>query len=409
MARLRNKLTVRKIDTLKLSGWYSDGGNLYLKVGQTLSKSWVFRYVRDEVTTNMGLGSCDDVSLEEAREKAADLRKQLTSAIDPLAKKRKDDNERKLKTAKMLTFKECSEAYINAHKTTWKNHKHIQQWTNTLTQYAYPVFGDFAVADIDITLVTKCLEPIWSTKNETATRVRGRIESILDWATVRNYRQGDNPARWRGHLDKVLAKPSKVQNTKHHSALAYAELNSFIEQLQTQNGIAAKCLEFTILTAARTGETIGATWAEIDLGKKIWTIPADRMKAKREHRVPLTNHALTILNEMAAIRFNDYVFPSNKKGLSNMAMLTLLKRMERTDITVHGFRSAFRDWAAESTAYPSEVVEMALAHTIKNQVEAAYRRGDLLEKRVRLMESWTVYCMTPRVASDVVPLFARQA
>ncbi len=360
----------------------------------------MFIYVKGGKRTEMGLGSIPDVTLEQAREKATLLRKQLANGIEPLAEKRQQENERKLQTAKAMTFQQCADAYINAHKAGWKNPKHLQQWQNTLAQYAFPVFGNFDVKTIDTALITKCLEPIWLTKNETAGRVRGRIESVLDWATARKFRTGENPARWRGHLDKLLAKPSKIQQTEHHSALPYYEINSFIEQLRTQDGIAAKCLEFTILTAARTGETIGATWAEIDLDAKIWTIPADRMKAKKEHRVPLTSQALNILNEMAAIRFNDYVFPGNKKGLSNMAMLTLLKRMERTDITVHGFRSAFRDWAAELTAYPGEVVEMALAHTIKNQTEAAYRRGDLLEKRAGLMEAWAKYCNAPRLNID---------
>jgi integrase len=236
---------------------------------------------------------------------------------------------------------------------------------------------------------------MWLTKNETATRLRGRIESILDWATVHEYRSGVNPARWRGHLDKLLVKPSKVQKNEHYKALPYTEIAHFVGTLQSQKGIAAKCLEFTILTAARTGESIGATWDEIDLVAKTWTIPAARMKASREHRVPLSNDALTILNDMAATRLNDYVFPGGKKGLSNMAMLSVLKRMNITDITVHGFRSTFRDWAAESTNFTGEVVEMALAHAIKNQTEAAYRRGDLLEKRSQLMKEWAQYCNIP--------------
>jgi integrase len=400
MSRVKNKLTSRTVETKKVQGYYADGGNLYLRITETLTKGWVFIYVKGGKRTEMGLGSIPNVTLEEARQKANELRKQIANGIEPLVEKRQQENERKLQIAKAMTFKQCAESYINAHKAGWKNPKHLQQWQNTLTQYAFPLLGDLDVKTIDTALITKCLEPIWLTKNETAGRVRGRIESILDWATARKFRTGENPARWRGHLDKLLAKPSKIQQTEHHSALPYAEINGFIQQLRTHDGIAAKCLEFTILTATRTGETIGATWAEIDLQAKVWTVPAERMKAKREHRVPLTSQALIILNEMAAIRFNDYVFPSNKKGLSNMAMLTLLKRMERTDITVHGFRSAFRDWAAELTAYPNEVVEMALAHTIKNQVEAAYRRGDLLEKRAGLMDSWAKYCNTPRLNVD---------
>ncbi|MDI1278518.1 integrase arm-type DNA-binding domain-containing protein [Methylobacter sp.] len=404
MSRIKNKLTARTVETKKAPGYYSDGGNLYLRVSQNLTKTWAFYYKKDGKRTEMGLGSFGNVSLEQAREKAAELRKQIANGIDPLGERQQQENERKAQRAKMMTFSQCADAYINAHRAGWKNPKHIQQWQNTLSQYTFPVFGDLDVKAIDTGLITKCLEPIWLTKNETAGRVRGRIESILDWATVHEYREGVNPARWRGHLDKLLAKPSKIQKTEHHKALPYTEINEFIHQLHQQDGIAAKCLEFTILTAARTGETIGATWDEIDLDAKTWTIPAVRMKAEREHRVPLSADALNILNEMAVVRFNGYVFPGNKKGLSNMAMLAVLKRMDRAEITVHGFRSTFRDWAAESTAYPGEVVEMALAHAIKNQTEAAYRRGDLLEKRSRLMEDWARYCKTSRSSADVVPI-----
>jgi integrase len=404
MSRIKNKLTVRTVETKKTPGYYSDGGGLYLRVTKSLSKSWAFYYKRDGKRVEMGLGSVDSIDLIDARAKAAELTKQIATGIDPLTERQAQDNERKAQRAKFMTFQQCADAYINAHRAGWKNPKHIQQWQNTLSQYAFPVFGDLDVKAIDTGLITKCLEPIWLTKNETAGRVRGRIESILDWATVHEYREGVNPARWRGHLDKLLAKPSKVQKTEHHKALPYMEINAFIDQLRQQDGIAAKCLEFTILTAARTGETIGATWDEIDLDAKTWTIPAVRMKAEREHRVPLSANTLTILNDMAAVRLNDYVFPSNKKGLSNMAMLAVLKRMDRADVTVHGFRSTFRDWAAESTAYPGEVVEMALAHAIKNLTEAAYRRGDLIEKRSRLMEEWARYCKTSRTSGDVVPI-----
>lgn len=404
MSRIKNKLTARTVETKKTPGYYSDGGNLYLRVSKNLTKTWAFYYNKDGKRVEMGLGSVSVLSLEQARDKADGLRKQLASGIDPISEKQRQVNEDKAQRAKFMTFQQCADAYIDAHRAGWKNPKHIQQWQNTLSQYAFPVFGDLDVKVIDTSLITKCLEPIWLTKNETAGRVRGRIESILDWATVHEYREGVNPARWRGHLDKLLAKQSKVQKTEHHKALPYAEIGGFIDQLHRQDGIAAKCLEFTILTAARTGETIGATWDEIDLDAKTWTIPAVRMKAEREHRVPLSGHALNILNEMAAVRLNNYVFPGNKKGLSNMAMLAVLKRMDRSDITVHGFRSTFRDWAAESTAYPGEVVEMALAHAIKNLTEAAYRRGDLLEKRSRLMEEWARFCNTPRQSADVVSI-----
>ena len=389
---IRNKLTARTVETKKAEGYYSDGGNLYLRITPNRTKSWMFIYRKDKKRTEIGLGSVELVTLEEAREKANTLRKQITNGINPLIEKQRLENELRANLAKSMTFKQCADAYIKAHQAGWKNKKHIQQWQNTLAQYAFPVFGELDVKSIDTGLITKCLEPIWLTKNETAGRVRGRIESVLDWATVQEYRKGDNPARWRGHLDKLLTKPSKIQKVEHHSALPFTDINAFINQLHSQEGIAAKCLELTILTAARTGESIGATWDEIDLNAKTWTIPAERMKMKKGHIVPLSPQALNILNEMAAIRTNDYVFPSARKGLSNMAMLKLLKRMDKGDITVHGFRSTFRDWAAESTAYTSEVVEMALAHAIKNQTEAAYRRGDLLEKRKHLMEDWARHC-----------------
>ena len=410
---ITKKLTTRSVETKKVAGYYSDGDRLYLKITPTLTKSWVFIYRQGKKRTELGLGTFADVTLAEARDGsfkdgklikdgAVQLNNLLKAGVDPLIERQRLDNERKAAVAKSMTFKQCSEAYIKAHQAGWKNKKHIQQWQNTLTQYAYPIFGELDVKVIDTGLITKCLEPIWITKNETAGRVRGRIESVLDWAAARKYREGDNPARWRGHLDKLLAKPSKIQKTEHHKALAYSEINGFINSLRLQDGIAAKCLEFTILTAARTGESIGATWDEIDVTMSLWTIPAVRMKAEREHKVPLNPQAIKILNDMAVIRANDYVFPSNAKGLSNMAMLSLLRRMNKTNITVHGFRSTFRDWAAESTSYTSEVVEMALAHAIKNQTEAAYRRGDLLEKRSRLMADWERHCNTPKLSSDVI-------
>lgn len=392
MSRIRNKLTARTVETKRQPGYFSDGGNLYLRVTKSLSKSWAFYYTKEGRRVEMGLGAVTEVTLEEARQKAHDLRKLIAAGFDPLKEKQRQLEAEKLEQARFITFKQCAERYLDAHRPGWKNPKHAQQWANTLSQYVYPHFGDIHVKDVDTALITKCLGEIWLTKNETAGRVRGRIESVLDWAKVNGHRQGDNPAQWRGHLDKLLVSPSKVQKTEHHSALPYAETPMFLAQLRRQDGIAARCLEFTILTAARTGESIGATWEEIDLNAKIWTIPAHRMKAGKEHRVPLSDQAMTILSAMAAIKTNEYVFAGSRKGLSNMAMLQLLKRMERHDLTVHGLRSTFRDWAAESTAYAGEVVEMALAHKITNQVEAAYRRGDLIEKRTQLMADWGKFC-----------------
>jgi integrase len=280
------------------------------------------------------------------------------------------------------------------------------QWRNTLNSYASPVFGSLPVQAVDVALVMKALEPIWKTKPETASRLRGRIEAVLDWAAVRGYRRGENPARWRGHLDKLLPARAKIQKVEHHPALPYDEIADFIAVLQDQEGIAARALGFLILTATRTGEIIGTRWDEIDFENRIWVIPGARMKAGREHRVPLSGAALATLRQMNEIREGDFVFPGGKKGkpLSNMAMLSVLKRMGRDDLTAHGFRSTFRDWAAECTNFPREVVEMALAHTIENKVEAAYRRGDLFQKRRQLMEAWARFCRTSRSQGEIVAI-----
>jgi integrase len=311
-----------------------------------------------------------------------------------------------------MTFKDCAERYIEAHRPGWKNPKHAKQWPSTLEDYVYPVFGPIPVQAVDVGLVMKALEPIWKTKPETASRVRGRIESILDWATARGYRQGENPARWRGHLDKLLPARGKVQKVKHHAALPYGEMGDFVAELRGQEGVAARALEFLILTATRTGEVIGARWDEFDLAKKVWTVPGERMKAGKEHRVPLSERALAIIEEMKGQGVNDhpFLFPGGRPGkpLSNMAMLKLLQRMDRGDLTAHGFRSTFRDWAAEMTHFPTEVAEMALAHTVSDKVEAAYRRGDLFQKRRELMEAWARYC-EPKPGSNVVPLVPDKA
>jgi integrase len=307
-----------------------------------------------------------------------------------------------------MTFRECAEAYIAAHKAGWRNPKHAAQWPSTLETYVHPVFGALPVQAVDVGLVMKALEPIWQTKPETASRVRGRIEAALDWATARGYRKGENPARWRGHLDKLLPARGKVRKVEHYPALCYVEMGDFIAGLREQGGVAPRALEFLILTATRTGEVIGARWEEFDLAEKLWTVPGARMKAGKEHRVPLSGRALAITDEMEAARINDheFVFPGGKprKPLSNMAMLKVLQRMGRGDLTAHGFRSSFRDWAAERTAFPHEVAEMALAHTVSDKVEAAYRRGDLFQKRRQLMEAWAKHCETHKASGEVVNL-----
>jgi integrase len=330
--------------------------------------------------------------------------------IDPIEARRAKHGQRKLEAAKGMTFDACAAAYLDAHSDSWRNAKHRDQWRNTLSSYASPVFGSLPVQSVDVSLMMKALEPIWKTKSETASRVRGRIEAVLDWATVRGYRTGDNPARWRGHLDKLLPARAKIQKVQHHPALPYDELADFMTTLQGEDGMAPRALEFLILTAARTGEIIGTRWDEVDLEEKIWTVPGERMKAGREHRVPLSRAALLVLNQMHEIRERDFVFPGGKKGkpLSNMAMLAVLHRMGRDDITAHGFRSTFRDWAAERTNFPREVVEMALAHTIENKVEAAYRRGDLFEKRRQLMEAWARFVKRRSHGRTFEPTSARR-
>lgn len=342
----------------------------------------------------MGLGPVHTVGLKDARTAALECRKLLQAGVDPLTAKIADETRKRVATAKTLTFAECAKKYIDSHRTGWKNPKHVDQWTNTLTTYTFPHYGDLPVAAVDTGLVMKSLEPIWTTKNETASRLRGRIESILGWATVRGYRHGDNPARWRDHLDKLLPKPSKVQTPKHHAALPYGEVAAFVAAIQAEQGVPARALEFLILTAARTGEVIGATWDEIDFDAKVWTVPPARMKLKKEHRVPLTARAVTILEGMQETATNSFVFPgrATKKPLSNMAMLQLLKRIGRDDLTAHGFRSTFRDWAGETTSFPREVCEAALAHGLKDHAEAAYARGDLFVKRSQLMSAWSAYC-----------------
>jgi integrase len=399
-------------------GLHADGGGLYLQASEsadhTVSKSWVFRFATGRIVTSatgkqraeerqMGLGSLIDVSLAEARERAAECRQLRKQGIDPIESRRAAKAERLVAAAKAITFDQAAEAYIAAHRAGWRNPKHAAQWKATLATYASPVFGTLPASSIDTGLVLKALEAIWTAKPETAGRVRGRIEAVLDWTTARGYRTGDNPARWRGHLDKLLPARSKVRKVKHHSALLHTELPSFLASLREQQGTSARALEFTILTVARTNETIGARWPELDLSGKVWTVPAERMKAGREHRVPLSAGAIAILRRMENVREGDLVFPGDRRtALSNMAMLMLLRRMGRDDLTVHGFRSTFRTWAAECTGFPREVIEAALAHLVGDATEQAYQRGDLFEKRRRLMAAWADFCVRTPAAAGVV-------
>lgn len=360
----------------------------------------------------MGLGPIHAFSLAEARERARKARQMLADGIDPLDEKRQERQARQDQAraaASVPTFEEAARRYFRHHGPKWRNAKHRAQFLSTLETYAYPHIGQLRVTEVETDSVLRVLEPIWFDKTETASRVRGRIEKVLSWAKARGYTSGENPARWSGHLAELLPARSQIQKTRHHRALPFDDLSSLMAELRQREGVAARALEFAILTAARTGEVIGARWDEIDVEKRVWTVPAERMKARKQQKVPLSDRALEILSDLPRERDNPYVFVSTtKRGapLSNMAMATVLRRMGRTDITVHGFRSTFRDWAAERTSYPNHVVEQALAHTIGNRVEAAYRRGDLFQKRARLMADWARFATSePKVAgAEVVSL-----
>jgi integrase len=415
MSRPTNKLSAKFTEKNDLKpGLYGDGGGLYLQVSDFKTKAWVFRFMIAGRARKMGLGDFELVSLKEARRKRDAAYGLVVDGIDPIEERAARKAEQAVEKAKTLTFKECAEKYIAAHKAGWKSPKHGGQWAATLETYAYPIIGKLPVASIDVALVLKVIEPIWSTKTETASRVRGRIESILSWAKARGYRQGENPATWRGHLDQLLPARSQVAPVEHHAALPYSDLPAFMAKLRAKEGVSARALEFTILTIARTGDTIGAKWKEVDAAEKLWTVPAARVKGKkgarkRDHVVPLSKQALAVLKGLPTD--GEFVFAGGKEGagLSNAAMSELLKGMgyDPDVATVHGFRSTFKDWASEQTAYPNELSEMAMAHTVSDKVEAAYRRGDMREKRRRLMQDWADYCASDGSSSaEVVPIRA---
>jgi integrase len=409
------KLSAIEVAKAKGPAVLHDGGGLYLRVSATGAKSWVFRFQLDRKRRDMGLGPFPDISLADARGKASAHRRQRHDGIDPLDAKTAQRQAQRVSVAKGRTFRECAVEFIEKNRAGWRNAKHRQQWENTLATYVYPTLGELPVSAIDAGLVVQVLDPIWAEKPETASRVRGRIEAVLDAATVRGFRQGPNPAMWKGNLAHILPARAKIRKVAHHPALPFDDMPEFLAALRDRQGMAARALEFAALTAARTGEVLGARWGEIDLDAKVWTVPAGRMKAGREHRVPLSDAGLAVLAQVRPLALMKDgapdpaapVFPGPRRALpmSNMTMLMLLRRMKRDDLTAHGFRSTFADWAAERTAYPREVVEMALAHAIENRVEAAYRRGDLFEKRRRLMADWAGFCEAPP-AGEVVPLRA---
>lgn len=412
MARLLERLSAVQVRRLG-KGLHPDGGGLYLQVIGEAGRSWIFRYWIDGRERQMGLGATHTVSLGQAREVALEARRQRAAGLDPIEERRKAEAVLKLERARNVTFDDAVVAYIASNKAAWRNDKHAKQWKSTLDTYASPRIGALPIGDIETRHVLSVLEPIWQTKTETASRVRGRIENVLDWATVYGHRAGDNPARWKGYLDKILPAKDKLQKVRHHAALPFAQLPHFMKSLAKVEGVSARALEFTILTAARTGEVLGADWSEVDLVKKVWIVPAARMKAHKEHRIPLSAPAIAILEAMRARwaeiesrRWRGKNAPALSpdpagpvffgrlagRALSNMSMLKVLKGLGRSDLTTHGFRSTFSDWAVETTNYPAEMVEMALAHTIASKVEAAYRRGDQFAKRHALMADWAVAC-----------------
>lgn len=411
MPRKAKELTAIEVKNLTSPGLHFVGGvaGLALQVNDNGARSWILRVQIGKKRRDMGLGGFPDVTLAQAREDARAARTKIKSGVDPIEQARSARSALIAAQLSMLTFEQASSQYINAHRSAWKNEKHQKQWETTLAVYVHPKIGKMLVRDVGLPQVLSVLEPIWTTKTETASRVRGRIESVLDWATARGYRDGLNPARWRGHLDKLLPKPSKVAKVEHHDALPVTAVGAFMVELRKMEGTGARALDFAILTAARSGEVRGATWNEIDLDAAIWTIPGERMKAGREHRVPLSRDAVALLRSLPRHADTDLVFVGARGGqLSDMTLSAVIRRMGAPCVP-HGFRSTFRDWAAERSSYPSEMAEMALAHTISNKVEAAYRRGDLFEKRRRMMEDWARFCATVEQQGTVVPLKRKPA
>lgn len=405
MAARTKGLSAKFVEAAKRPGLFGDGGGLYLQVTGETSKAWIFRFTApDGRRRDMGLGSASVITLAAARDLAHAAKRQVAAGVDPIEARRAEAAAKAVEAAKATTFREAAAAYLALNEAGWKSKKHAGQWAATLDAYAHPLIGDLPVAAVDTGLVLKILQPIWLAKPETAARIRGRIETILDFAKVSGWRAGENPARWKGHLQNALPARGKVAAVVHHAALPYADMPAFWPRLQLHDGMAARALELLILTACRSGEVLGARWPEIDLDGAVWTIPAERMKGGREHRVPLTEPAVALLRKLAAAKVNDYVFPGQRKDrpLSNMAPAMTLRRL-KLDVTAHGFRSTFRTWAAEQTSFPDPVCEAALAHAVPDNVVAAYRRSDFFDRRRKLMEAWATFVSTP--ATDRVVRF----
>lgn len=412
MPKQAKELSALEVGRLTKPGLFFVGAvaGLALQVMPSGARTWIMRATVGGKRRDIGLGGFPTVTLAGAREAARLTRTKIKEGIDPVEEAKAARSSLAAARAAAMTFTEATKSYINGKAAEWSNLKHAAQWQTTIATYANPTIGNVLVRDIETAHIMRVLEPIWTSKTETAKRLRGRIESVLDWARVSGYREGENPARWRGHLDKLLAAPGMIQKVEHHAALPYSDLGAFMFELRSQEGMGARALEFAIFTAARSGEVRGAAWSEIDLNSAVWTIPGSRMKAGNEHRVPLSTEIISLLKNLPRFGDSDFLFPNNKGSqLSDMTLTAVLRRMKRP-VTAHGFRSTFRDWAAERTNYPRDVAEMALAHTIESKVEAAYRRGDLFEKRRRMMLEWAKFCgVVPKQSGGSVTAIGRVA
>jgi len=408
MPKIAKELSALEVSRISQPGKHNVGGGLYLEI-KGGGKSWILRIVIGNKRRAIGLGAYPVTTLAQARERARQQRDLIFQGVDPVEKKKSEKSALKAQQAKEVTFRQCAVAYIDAHSNSWKSKRTVDGWPRSLEMYAYPVIGNLLVRDVTQAHILTILRPIWISKTETATRVRNRIEAVLDYAAASGYREGENPARWKGRLDKLLPAPSKVTKVQHHKAVSIDDMPAFTEALRLQDGIAAQCLLFCILTATRSGEARGATWSEIDLETKVWTIPAERMKSGKEHQVPLSAQAMKLLRNLPRVENNDYLFPSVRgKALSDMALSMLMRRMGREEVP-HGFRSTFRDWAGDKTNYPRDLAEAALAHALPNQVEAAYRRGTALEKRRKMMQDWAGYIFSGQKKNSTVIEFKKNA
>ena len=411
MPKIAKELSAIEVSRLIAPGFHSVGvvAGLALQVSNPDARSWVLRVKVGSKRRDMGLGRYPDVTLAQAREKARDARKAIYKGIDPILQRQRAQSTLRAEQASVITFDAAAAAYIKAKSPEWRSDIHARQWRSTLATFASPVIGKLHVADIGQAHVMRILEPIWTTKTETASRLRGRIENVLDWATTKHYRTGDNPARWRGHLDKLLPKPEKVKPVVHYKAVSVDDVAGFYQALRQREGMAARALEFVLLTAARSGEVRGATWTELDLTKGLWTVPGDRMKARKEHRVPLSASALALLNALHRVEGTEFVFPAPRAGkLSDMALTAVMRRMGLESVP-HGLRSTFRDWTSEKTTFPRDLAEKALAHALESKVEAAYQRGDMFERRRVMMETWAGFLSTPATTGEKVVQIGKKA